>query len=84
MSAVQWESLMSNVDPLLKEGYHITISRVNVPSEVYEDAWRYRVDVTDDDGTIIATGESYPLTEAMAEAWVSTPEKAAEEAASDG
>lgn len=72
---MQWQALVSSLDLLIKEGYHITISRVNVPSDVYEDVWRYRVDITDDDGAIIATGENYPLSEAMADAYLATPER---------
>lgn len=72
---MQWQALVSSLDPLLKEGYHITISRVNVPGDVYEDVWRYRVDIAGDDGTIIATGENYPLSEAMADAYLATPER---------
>ena len=72
--AIAWQSLMSHVDPLLPEGLHITISRINTTDVPGEDDWYYRVDVADDNGTILSSGEGYPLTEAMAEAYMSTPE----------
>lgn len=80
MSAIQWQSLMSNIDPLLEEGHKITISREDLP---LESAWIYRVEVSNEAGHIVAIGLGYPLTEAIADAYESTPEKSAEEAASD-
>lgn len=71
---LQWEALMSNVDPLLEEGYHLTISRITVTDFEVND-WTYRVTVTDDDGQVIAEAEGYPLTEAMSGAFEMTPER---------
>ena len=77
MSAIAYEALMSNIDPLLEEGYKITISREELP---LEPAWIYRVEVSNEAGEVVAIGMNYPLTVATAEAYGLTPEKAAEEA----
>lgn len=71
-AAVSWESLMSNVDPLLEEGYEITVARKEI-KDVDGPTWVYQVTVTGHGHSIVGLG--YPLTEAMSEAWQMTPEQ---------
>lgn len=71
-AAVSWESLMSNVDPLLEEGYEITLARVDIQGEDEGD-WAYKVTVTGHGLSIVGLG--WPLTEAMSQAWEMTPEQ---------
>lgn len=74
-SGIKWESLISNVQPLIEDGYEITISKSAEPE--YEGALVYRITVTDG-GRLVAEADSPELTEAMAEAYSSTPEKTTE------
>lgn len=69
-NSIQWESFMSRLDPLLDEGLHVTITK----TRHIDSGDTYLVEITDDDGTILATGENWPLTEAMSDAYQSTPE----------
>lgn len=75
MSALSWEALISMIDPLVDEGYTVTISKGADEPDL--DFIIYDVKVMDGD-KVVATGRGGYLTDALAEAYESTPERGKE------
>lgn len=73
MSATEYDALMSVVEPLIKEGYQIVISKSETELPGYEGVV-YRVTVMDGE-IIITQAESGILCEALSDVFQSTPER---------
>lgn len=72
MSATAYEAIMSVIDPLIEEGYIITISRGE--NWIGYDGLVYKVVVMD--GEILVTeARSGLLEEALSDAYLDTPER---------
>lgn len=70
IAAEHYESIMSNIDPLLEEGHEITIKR----SYVKDEGISLYVVFVSLNGIHKAAGNGRTLSEAMASVWEMTPE----------
>lgn len=72
MSAVAYEAIMSVIDPLIEEGYTITISRGE--NWIGYDGLVYKVVVSDGE-VEVTQAESGILSEALSDVYQMTPER---------
>lgn len=67
------KALLSEIDPLLEEGYTVTLSKSPVKMPDY-DGLVYRVTVMDGE-IVVTSADSGILSEALADVYSSTPER---------